>query len=196
MNLDGKSGKKDTRALAGTPRTRTTLRTGTTHQSDSLPAIQDGNVDEVSPAVFEPDERELHAAMSAMNNAARTFTEARDLLNRACNARCHCPSWKFGKRQRREHRERREKRQRARARRRDNPDASSVTRLAILAETVLLAGKARHVLTALILLVSVVLLACSSKFPRVLVCRHLPRFHSCPIASLAMESGTVVRRRA
>ena len=46
-----------------------------------------------------------------------------------------------------------------------NHDASSVTRPAIWAETVLLAGKARHVVTAHMLLVSVVLLACSLKFP-------------------------------
>ena len=50
---------------------------------DSLPAIQDGHVD----AVSEPDEGELHAAISTMNNPARTFTEARDILNRARNAR-------------------------------------------------------------------------------------------------------------
>ena len=30
----------------------------------------------------------------------------------------------------------------------------------------------------------------------ILVCRHLPWLHSCPIVSLASESGTVVRRRA
>ena len=39
----------------------------------------------------EPDEGEVHAAMSAMNNAARTFTEAPDLMNRVRNSRGYYP---------------------------------------------------------------------------------------------------------
>ena len=53
---------------------------------DLLPAIQDGSVDGMSP-VSESDDREMHAAVSVMNNAARTFTKAWGLLNRVRNAR-------------------------------------------------------------------------------------------------------------
>ena len=51
-----------------------------------LPATQDSRVDCLS-SVSESDDGDLHATMSAMHSAARTFTEARDPKNRVRNAR-------------------------------------------------------------------------------------------------------------
>ena len=79
-------------------------------------AIQDGSVDGTS-SVSESDDGDMHAAMSAMNSAARTLTEARGLLNRVRNARGYypvvgladkkraerCQDWRIRKRQGQEH---------------------------------------------------------------------------------------------
>ena len=41
--------------------------------------------------MYESDDGEMHADMLAVQSAARTFTEARDVLNRVRNARGYYP---------------------------------------------------------------------------------------------------------